>query len=187
MYIYLSIYIYIYTYTYIHTCVCIHIIYIYIYIYIGRYVALRVTGAPTLRMSEGRMMRLEKPSSSSNVSIRVFRACPLIEVGQTVPCPAIRGNSISVNIPSPPLNLRRCFLCEEVVCWGDGHSVCNALLVLSLDRRAPYAYVSYICICIYIYIYICMYTSLSLYIYICMYTYIYIYIYIERERDVCMH
>ena len=44
-----------------------------------------------------------KPSSSSNFSIRVFRAYPLIQIRQTVPCPAIRGNSISVNITLPPL------------------------------------------------------------------------------------
>ena len=31
--------------------------------------------------------------SSSNLYILVFRVCPLVEVRQTVPCPAIRGNS----------------------------------------------------------------------------------------------
>ena len=38
-----------------------------------------------------------KSSSSSNLSIRVVRADPLIEIGQAVPCRAIRGNSILVN------------------------------------------------------------------------------------------
>ena len=43
-----------------------------------------------------------KPSSSSNFSIRVVRADPLIEIRQTVPCRSIRGNSISVNSTLPP-------------------------------------------------------------------------------------
>ena len=43
-----------------------------------------------------------KPSSSSNFSIRAFRAYPLIEIRQTVPHRAIRGNSISVNSSLPP-------------------------------------------------------------------------------------
>ena len=34
-----------------------------------------------------------KPSSSSNFSIRAFRACPLTETRQTAPCRAIRGKS----------------------------------------------------------------------------------------------
>ena len=35
--------------------------------------------------------------SSLNPSIRAFRAYPLVEIRQTVPCRAIRGNSISVD------------------------------------------------------------------------------------------
>ena len=35
--------------------------------------------------------------SSSNFSIRAFRAHPVVEIRQTVPCRAIRGNGISVN------------------------------------------------------------------------------------------
>ena len=63
-------------------------------------------------VSEGGMMRLEtlielkfhnSSFSSSNFSIRAFRACPLIKIRQTVPCRAIRGNSISVNSTLPPL------------------------------------------------------------------------------------
>ena len=54
------------------------------------------------QVSEGGMIRLDTlvelkfinlSFSSSNVSIRVFRAYPLIEIRQTVPCRAIRGNS----------------------------------------------------------------------------------------------
>ena len=54
-----------------------------------------------------------KPSSSSNFSNRAFRAriyklysfeFPLVETRQTVPCRAIRGNSISVNSTLPPLS-----------------------------------------------------------------------------------
>ena len=44
-----------------------------------------------------------KPSSSSNSSVRAFRACPLIEVGQAVPCREIRGSSISMHSTLPPL------------------------------------------------------------------------------------
>ena len=43
-----------------------------------------------------------KPSSSSNLSIRVVRACPHVEIRQKVPCRAIRGNCISVNSTLPP-------------------------------------------------------------------------------------
>ena len=39
--------------------------------------------------------------SSSNLSILYFRAYPLREIKQTVPCRAIRGNSISVNSTLP--------------------------------------------------------------------------------------
>ena len=42
--------------------------------------------------------------SSSNFSIRVFRADPLVEIRQAVPCRAIRGDSISVNSTLPPLS-----------------------------------------------------------------------------------
>ena len=61
--------------------------------------------------SEGGMMRLEtlvelkflnSSFSSSNFSIRAFRAYPLVEIEQTVPCRAIRGNSLSVNSTLPP-------------------------------------------------------------------------------------
>ena len=57
-------------------------------------------------VSEGAMIRLEtlielkfvnSSCSSSNFSIRVFRAYPLVEIRQTVPCRAIRGSSIRVS------------------------------------------------------------------------------------------
>ena len=66
-------------------------------------------------MLEGGMIRLEtlielkcldSRFSSSNFPIRVFRAYPLIEIRQTVPCRAsraIRGSSISVSSTRPPL------------------------------------------------------------------------------------
>ena len=43
-----------------------------------------------------------KLSSSSNLLIRVVRAYPLIEIRQTAPCRAVRGNGISVNSTLPP-------------------------------------------------------------------------------------
>ena len=55
-----------------------------------------------LSLSEGGMIRLEtlielrflnSSFSSSNFSIRAFRACPLFEIRQTFPCRAIRGKS----------------------------------------------------------------------------------------------
>ena len=63
------------------------------------------------RRSEGGTMRLEilvelklfdSSLSSSNFSISAFRAYPLVETGQTAPCRAIRGNSISVSSTLPP-------------------------------------------------------------------------------------
>ena len=47
-----------------------------------------------------------KPSSNSTCSIRAFRAYPLIEIRQAVPCRAIRGSRISVNGSPPPSSLR---------------------------------------------------------------------------------
>ena len=42
------------------------------------------------------------PHRAQNFSIRTFRAYPLVEIRQTVPCRAIRGDSISVNSTPPP-------------------------------------------------------------------------------------
>ena len=50
------------------------------------------TTASTSRTRKGGWLGW-KPSSSSNSSIRVVRAYPLIEIRQAVPCRAIRGNS----------------------------------------------------------------------------------------------
>ena len=44
-----------------------------------------------------------KPSSSSNFSIRAFRAYPFVESREAAPGRAIRGNGISVNSTLPPL------------------------------------------------------------------------------------
>ena len=44
---------------------------------------------------------LNSSFSSSNLSIRVVRAYPLIEIRLTILCRAIRGNSISVNSTPP--------------------------------------------------------------------------------------
>ena len=43
-----------------------------------------------------------KAWSSTRLWIRAFRAYPLIEIRQTAPCRAIRGNSISINSILPP-------------------------------------------------------------------------------------
>jgi hypothetical protein len=63
--------------------------------------ALRSGEAPSQRLREGGWYGW-KPSSSSNFSIRAFRACSLAEVRQTPPCRAIRGSSISVSNTLPP-------------------------------------------------------------------------------------
>ena len=90
-----------------------------------------------------------KPSSNSNFSIRAFRACPLIEIRQTVPCRAIRGNSISVNGTLPP------------------SYVCRTSCIASDARVRPVSCLKCMCVCVYIYIYthlsLSLYISLSLY------------------------
>jgi hypothetical protein len=45
---------------------------------------------------------LNSSFSSSDSSFRAFRAHPLVEIGQAVPCRAIRGNTTSVNSTLPP-------------------------------------------------------------------------------------
>ena len=71
-------------------------------------------GLCACQCSEGGMIRFEtlielkclnSSFSNSNFSIRAFRAYPLIETRQMVPCRAIRGNSISVNSALPPSQL----------------------------------------------------------------------------------
>ena len=62
---------------------------------------LLLRGAPSPLDSEGGSYGW-KPSPSSNFSIRGFRAYYLTEIRQTVPCRAIRGDSISVNGTLPP-------------------------------------------------------------------------------------
>ena len=67
------------------------------------------------QVSEGGTMRLEtlvvfksldSSFSSSNFSIRAFRACPLVEARQAIPCRAIRADSISVSRTLPPNKYR---------------------------------------------------------------------------------
>ena len=82
------------TYTYTHTY-----IYIYIYIYTGNSPMAAIMRDAVFGRGDD---TVGKPSSSSNFSTRAFRACPLVEITQTVPCPAIRGNGISVNSTLPP-------------------------------------------------------------------------------------
>ena len=89
-----------------------------------------------------------KPSSSSDLSIRAFRAYPLVEFRQTGPCRAIRGTSISVTLP--PLK-----------------NSCNRRTVTAaaVSESAASSKYKYISLSTYIYIYTCIH-------------YIYIYIYI---------
>ena len=120
IYIYMYIHVHTHVYLYIYTHICIYIcVYIYIYIYICIYLSLYLSlslyiyiyitrgQSETRKWSEGGMMRLETlielkclNSSCSSLSS--------IEIEQTVPCRAIRGNSISVNSTLPPLK------------WGPG-------------------------------------------------------------------
>ena len=81
-------------YIYIYTHICVYIsLSIYIYIYI----CLLVGGSAENGLTRKGGWHDWKPSSSSLCSNRAFRAYPLIEIRQTVPCRAIRGNSISLN------------------------------------------------------------------------------------------
>ena len=91
-YIYICIYIYIYTYVYVYIYTYISLS-LYIYIYIGM---IRSETFIELKF-------LSSSFSSSNDSILTVRVCPLIEIKQTAPCRAIRGNRISVNSTLPPL------------------------------------------------------------------------------------
>ena len=100
-----------------------------------------------------------KPSSSSNYSIRVFRAYPLIEVRPTVPCRAIRGKGISVNSTLPPSQLpKRPRPRDQKQKEATGHIVYHT----SLDL--PKEMVSGISLSLYIYIYI-YYIIIIIYIY----------------------
>ena len=81
-------------------------IYIYIYIYVFVPPAWGVSrawlrGAHRENRQGGRYGW--KPSSSSNFSIRAFRAYPLVETRYAASCRAIRGDCISGNSALPPL------------------------------------------------------------------------------------
>ena len=86
LYISLSLYLCVYIYIYTRTSSCRH------HVYNSRHPDIRKGGWYGW-----------KPSSSSNLSIRVFRAYPLIEIRQTGPRRAIRGNGISVSSTLPLL------------------------------------------------------------------------------------
>ena len=92
--------------------------------------------------SEGGMIRLEtlievkflhSSFSSSNFSIRAFRAYPLVEIRQTVPRRAILGNGISVNSTSD--------LSQRYLDSGNGISVnsisVNGISVNSTPSHSP--------------------------------------------------
>ena len=119
----MRVYIYIYIYTHIHTCVShAHNI---IANWIRKTIEQQMTypcPRPTQVVvwhAEGGMLRLEtlielkfvdSIFSSSNLWIRVFRACPLVDIRQTVPCRAMRDKSsdlsrqyLSQQYPPPPL------------------------------------------------------------------------------------
>ena len=81
----------------------------------GELVGARLISQARFRKGKGRCGR--KPSSSSNFSIRAFRAYPLIEIIQAAPCRAIRGNSISVNSTLP--RSYRCFLLVSALTGGE--------------------------------------------------------------------
>ena len=76
-----------------------------------------------------------KPSSSLNLSIRVFRAYPLIDIRQTVPCRAIRGNSSSANSTLPPPKYPR-----PPADFEDRRSMARSILVWSVSVRLSTEY-----------------------------------------------
>ena len=61
-----------------------------------------------------------KPSSRSDLSVRAFRAYPLIGIRQPFPCRAIQADCISVNstIPTPECLCRR----RGALIWATGHT-----------------------------------------------------------------
>ena len=131
-----------------------------------------------------------KPSSSSNLSIRAFRAYPLIEIRQTVPGRAIRGNSISVNGTLPPLLTATFAVFGHVVLSplaARKHCVVFPCLAALTVRRAdsvwlPWALPQAAALKIpgvrsirFFFFFFFFFFSLSIYIHVCIYTYIYIY------------
>ena len=65
-----------------------------------------------------------KPSSSSNFSIRACRAYSPIEIRQTAPCRAIRGDSISFNSTLPPSYRSR--VAGNTIAYYSAMNVCEA-------------------------------------------------------------
>ena len=106
VYIHIHIYIYIYIYVYIRerereTDLSLSL-YIYIYIERERDMTRSGTWRRASRTAPVELEFLSSSFSSSNFSIRAFRAYPLVEIRQTVPCRAIRGDGISVKSTLPP-------------------------------------------------------------------------------------
>ena len=118
-----------------------------------------------------------KPSSSSAFSMRYFPAYPLIETRQTAPCPAIRGDGISVDSTLAP------FL-----------SLLVSLIVIVHILWCYYVHI-YACMYVYIYIYICIAIDIhkererenEMYIHVHTHVYMYIYIYIYIYNHICAY
>ena len=89
--------------------------------------------------------------SSSNSSIRCFRARPLIAIGQTSIYRAIRGNSISVNSTLPPLSSTPSANFVSILLL----LLLSLLLLLLSLLLLLYIYISHMCIYIYIHIQSC--------------------------------
>ena len=139
-----------------------------------------------------------KSSSSSNLSIRVFRAHTPLEIRQAILYRAVRADSISINRTLPPI-LRcsriRVQILSVFAVWALLRPWATALLRTTapscMTKRAVEPSVQkpnknhltlslslYIYTHIYIYIYICIHTIKHICMYMCIYIYIYIYIYI---------
>ena len=108
IYIYIHIYIYVGMYVYMCVYMC---MYVYAYAYIHMCIYIYTDSCNRFKLGSVRsepippmyiVQQYPSPSSSSNLSIRVFRAYPLIENNQTVIYRAIRADSISTNSTPPP-------------------------------------------------------------------------------------
>ena len=124
----------------------------------------RSRGGGTMRLET--LIELEFVSSSfssSNFSIRAFRACPLIESREAAPCRAIRGKSsdsrqhhLSQQYPPPLLGLQLGTIYIYIYIYTYIHTYIHTCICIHM------------CIYIYIYIYICICT----YIHTCIHIYI---------------
>ena len=131
--------------------------------------SIRAFRARTSRFELFELELLNSSFSSSNFSIRAVRACPLVETRQIVPRRAIRGSGISVNGTLPPSHIRVVLEGLQVISYQQ------------LQCTIPcYVISCYMCtVYSYIYIYIHMYTyihdmSLSLSLALSLSLYIYL-------------